>query len=82
MKKAIDRADVCGLLACHAPPDEYDTESEEIARAVSKRDSPARISEICANVFSRAFSERIGADIFRGVGEEIASEIAGRGGSL
>lgn len=71
VKKVIDNADPCGLLACHAPPDEYDDESAEIAEAISDGDSADEIAAICAKVFSRAFANNISADKFRGVAEQI-----------
>lgn len=71
VKKAIDNADPCGLLACHAPPDEYDDESAEIAEIISDGDSVEEIAGICAKVFSRAFDENISADRFCEVAEEI-----------
>lgn len=73
VKAAVDRADVCGLLACHAPSDEYDIESERIARIISESDSTERISGICAEVFSRSFSmfKEFSAEKFCEVAEEI-----------
>lgn len=71
VKRAIDNADPCGLLACHAPPDEYDNESAEIAEIISDGDSAEKIAEICAEVFSCAFAENISADKFREIAEEI-----------
>lgn len=75
VKRAIDRADVCGWLAYHSYSDEcsdeYDSESEEIAQIICEHDSAKRISEICSNVFSRTFSENITADRFLSVGIEI-----------
>lgn len=71
VKRAIDSADPCGLLACHAPPDEYDNESAEIAEIVSEGDSADKIAAICAEVFSQSFAEDISADRFRGIAEEI-----------
>lgn len=79
VKAAVDRADVCGLLACHAPSDEYDIESEKIAWIISVSDSVDRISEICAEVFSRSFSmfKEFSAERFRKVAEEIYRELNG-----
>ncbi len=74
VKKAIDNADPCGLLAFHAPLDEYDNESAEIAAMISDEDSAEEIARICANVFSRTFAENVSADKFRGVAEEIRCE--------
>lgn len=71
VKGAIDSIDPCGLLASHAPPDEYDLESAEIAETISDGDSAEKIAEICAEVFSRSFSKDISADRFREIAEEI-----------
>ncbi len=71
VKGAIDSIDPCGLLASHAPPDEYDNESAEIAETISDGDSAEKIAEICAEVFSRAFDENISTDRFCEVVEEI-----------
>ena len=74
VKKSIDNADPCGLLACHAPFDEYDDESAEIAKRISDGDSAEKIAGICAEVFSRTFAENVSADKFREVSEEIRCE--------
>ena len=82
VKKAIDNADPCGLLACHAPLDEYDDESAEIAAMISDEDSAEEIAVICANVFSRSFAENVSADKFLVVAEEIRRELEKCGGAL
>ena len=82
VKKAIDNADPCGLLACCAPLGEYDDESAEIAAMISDEDSVEEIAVICANVFSRAFAENVSADKFQGVAEEIWRELEKCGGAL
>ena len=75
VKTVIDNADPCGLLECHAPVDEYDYESAEIAESISAGNSAEEIAAICAGVFSRAFANDIPADKFLGIAEEIRRDL-------
>ncbi len=71
VKSAIDRADPDGLLEIGAPPDEYDSESEEIAGKISENNSVEKIAEISAKIFSRTFNSLISPDKFMEVAAEI-----------
>lgn len=75
MKRAIDNADPYGLLACHAPPDEYDIETKEIAEIISENNSAGEIAETVAKVFSRTFNAKFSADEFIEAAGEIRGEL-------
>lgn len=75
VKRAVDAADPCGLLEIGAPSDEYELEVGRIAEAVSESDTEERIAEVAAEVFSRAFAEKITADKFREFARGVWNEL-------
>lgn len=79
VKSAIDRADPDGLLAIGAPSDEYDSESEEIAKKISENDSVENIAETAAKVFSRTFNAAFSPDRFMEAAAEILREFERKG---
>lgn len=56
VKVAIDEWDPVNLLS-HAPNDEYDIESELIAKKLFNNISSLEIAEIISSVFSKSFGE-------------------------
>ncbi len=64
VKRAVDAADPCGLLEIGAPSDEYELEIGRITEAVSESDTEESIADIAAEVFSKAFNQKITADRF------------------
>ncbi len=75
VKRAIDNADPYGLLSCHAPSDEYDIETKEIAEIISENNSAEEIAEIAVKVFSRTFNVKFSADKFIEAAGEIRREL-------
>lgn len=75
VKKAIDRFDPYGLLACHAPPNEYEIETDEIAKIISENNSAEEIAEISAKVFSRKFNAEFSDDKFIVAAREIRRKL-------
>ena len=55
VKRAVDAADPCGLLAMGAPSDEYEAEAAKIAKAINDGDTAEKIAEVACGVFSKAF---------------------------
>lgn len=74
VKAAIDRADPDGLLEIGAPSDEYDSESEEIAKKISGDNSVEEIAETAAKIFSRTFNSAFLPDRFMEAAAEILRE--------
>ena len=75
VKRALDSLDPCRLLAHGAPEDEYEYEAEKVAAAITAGDSEARIAEIAAEVFSKAFSWEYSVDAFRGFAVDVFNEL-------
>lgn len=75
VKKAIDKHDPYGLLATHAPPDEYDSESLEITSLINGNSSIDEIATIISDVFKRSFDEDFPKEIFIESAQEIKAAI-------
>lgn len=78
IKKAIDKCDPCNLLAIHAPPDEYDSESRQIALLINKNSDIKAIVAIISDVFSRSFNEKFTEEIFIEAAQEIKVALKNR----
>lgn len=74
VKKYIDRWDLEGLLP-YAPADEYDMETERIAKNISKNDSAEVIAQVICDVFSQAFGEKKSVERYLMVAKEIKAEL-------
>ena len=57
VKRYIDALDAYGLLAAHAPADEYDAESKTISAHIAYSDAPETIAAVIAKVMQTAFAE-------------------------
>ena len=75
VKRHIDKMDFYGLLADGAPQDEYDIETEMIARAIRADMSAEEITGIIANIFNAQFSTNRPLSEFTPTAEGIKSEL-------
>lgn len=56
VKEIIDFYDPYGLLAMHAPKNEYDIESRKIADKINENSNADEIAAIISDVFTSSFS--------------------------
>lgn len=75
VKRHIDKMDFYGLLTDGAPQDEFDIETEMIARAVRPDMSVDEITAIIANIFNSQFSTSRPLSEFSPTAEGIKSEL-------
>ena len=75
VKKYIDIMDYYGLLACGAPEDEFDSESEEIAARIHPGLSSDEIATVIADVFIANFNEYKEDEWFLPVAEQIKNAL-------
>lgn len=75
VKTAVDAADPCGLLEIGAPSDEYELEATRIADAVSVGDTEEKIARVAAEVFSKAFNQKITVNRFRVFSQDVWNEL-------
>jgi hypothetical protein len=64
IKKYIDEYDYFGLLASHAPNDEFDEYSQKLVDTITKEDSSEDIAKMIANIMDKAFAEEINPEKF------------------
>lgn len=76
IKKVIDKRDPYGLLATHAPPDEYDSESQQIASLTNENSSIDEIATIISDVFTHSFDEDFPKGMFIEPAQEIKAAIS------
>lgn len=75
IKKYIDELDYLNLLANHAPDDEFDGESKEIAIKVTESLTMQEIARIIAEVFNKQFNDNNSPDIFMDCAKNIYHEL-------
>ena len=71
IKKYIDEYDYYGLLAGHAPDNEFDDYSRQLADTITKDDSVEDIARLIANIMDKAFAEEIEPEKFIDTAEKI-----------
>ncbi len=71
VKKYIDEYDYYGLLACHAPDDEFDSYSQQLADSIRGDDTVEDIARLIANIMDKAFAEEINPEKFIDVADKI-----------
>ena len=71
IKKYIDEYDYYGLLADHAPDNEFDDYSKQLADTITEDDSVEDISRLIANIMDKAFAEEIDPEKFIDTAEKI-----------
>lgn len=59
IKKYIDKYDYWGLLGSHAPNDEFDSYSEQLAEMITEKDSVEDIANMIASIMDKSFGEEI-----------------------
>ena len=59
IKKYIDEYDYYGLLASHAPNDEFDSYSKKFADNITEEYSVEDIAKLLAETMDKAFAEEI-----------------------
>ncbi len=77
IKKYIDEYDYYGLLACHAPNDEFDGYSRKFADVISENDTVEDIARLIAETMDKAFSEEIKPEKFIKTARLIRKELYG-----
>lgn len=75
VKKYIDEMDYLGLLASHAPDDEFDEESTEISERLDDSQSVTEIAQIIAEVFNRWFNAENDPKIFTDCARKIYDDM-------
>lgn len=75
IKKCIDELDYFNLLKSHAPVDEFDGESEEIAAKVTESLTVQEIAWIITEVFNKQFNDTNSPDIFMDCAKKIYHEL-------
>ena len=71
VKKYIDEYDYYGLLSCHAPDDEFDSYSQQLADSIRGDDTVEDIARLIANIMDKAFAEEINPEKFIDVADKI-----------
>lgn len=59
IKKYIDEYDYWGLLAGHAPNDEFDSYSKQLSEIIIEKDSVEDIASLIASIVDKSFGEEI-----------------------
>ena len=75
IKKYIDELDYLNLLANHAPGDEFDEESKEIAVKVTESLTVQGIAWIIAEVLNKHFNDNNSPDMFMDCAKKIYYEL-------
>lgn len=75
IKKYIDELDYLNLLKNHAPGDEFDGESKEIAAKVTESLIVQEITQIIAEVFNKQFHDNNSLDLFTDCAKKIYHEL-------
>lgn len=75
VKRAVDAADPCRLLAIGASFDEYELEAARITEAINDSDTEEKIAEIACKVFSKTFSREMPIVLFEELARKIRDEL-------
>ena len=79
IKKYIDEYDYYGLLAGHAPNDEFDSYSQMFADTITEYDSAEDIARLIAETMDKAFAEKINPEKFIDTARNIRKALYGDG---
>lgn len=75
VKKYIDEFDYYGLLAHHAPDDEFDSYSHEIADIISEDYTVEQIACLISNTLDKAFGNEVKPEKFIDISKKIKKDL-------
>lgn len=76
VKKYIDEYDYYGLLAGHAPDDEFDSYSKKFADEITENDTVEDIAAMIANTMDKAFGKKINPNKFLDTASKIKNALS------